>query len=117
MAYNFLDKTGDFNNIVGQLYFRQAMQHLEDQQGQIKAYLNGDGEPALQYDLGLPAEPVPALQRDDEPVPVQRSTATACSRRTAGTSSPNGTDTCAKPGTGPGECGAGIRPAPSCPST
>ena len=45
VAYNFLDKTGNFDKIVAQLYFRQAMQHLEDQEGQIKAYLNGDGVP------------------------------------------------------------------------
>ena len=44
-AYNFKDTTGDFNNIANQLYFRQAMQHLEDQEGQIKAFLNGDGDP------------------------------------------------------------------------
>ena len=46
MAYNFKDTTGNFNAIASQLYFRQAMQHLEDQAGQIKAYFNGDGDPA-----------------------------------------------------------------------
>ena len=36
VAYNFKDTTGNFNAIANQLYFRQAMQHLEDQAGQIR---------------------------------------------------------------------------------
>ena len=44
--YNFKDKTGHFSSIVAQLYFRQAMQHLEDQAGQIKAFFGGDADPA-----------------------------------------------------------------------
>ena len=44
--YNFKNKTGHFNNVVAQLYFRQAMQHLEDQAGQIEAFFGGDGDPA-----------------------------------------------------------------------
>ena len=71
-AYNFQDKTGDFNNIVSQLYFRQAMQHLEDQEGQIKAFLRRGRRPRLRADHALPGEPVPAGQREDEPLPVQR---------------------------------------------
>ena len=70
-TYNFQDKTGDFNNIVSQLYFRQAMQHLEDQQGQIKAYLNGAGDPAYGPIPLYPQSPfLPA--NADEPLPVQR---------------------------------------------
>ena len=63
-AYNFKDKTGDFNNIVAQLYFRQAMQHLEDQQGQIKAFLNGDGDPLYGPIGAYPQSPfLPATAR------------------------------------------------------
>ncbi len=36
---------GDFENIVSQLYFRQAMAHLEDQQGWIAAFMRGAGVP------------------------------------------------------------------------
>ncbi len=46
MAYNFKDTTGDFNNIIKQLYVRQAIAHLEDQNGYIKAFFNGAGGPA-----------------------------------------------------------------------
>ena len=41
--YNFADKTGDFNNIINQLYVRQALAHLEDQEGYIKAFFHGAG--------------------------------------------------------------------------
>ena len=33
LNYNFKDTTNHFNSIVSQLYFRQAMAHVEDQQG------------------------------------------------------------------------------------
>ncbi|MBV9451453.1 MAG: hypothetical protein JO345_36760, partial [Streptosporangiaceae bacterium] len=44
--YNFLDKTGDFNNIIKQLYVRQALAHLEDEQGWINAFMHGAGQPS-----------------------------------------------------------------------
>jgi peptide/nickel transport system substrate-binding protein len=61
VTYNFADTTGDFNNIIKQLYFRQAFAHLQDQKGYITAFFHGRA-----------AEPVRAGQRQDEPVPVQR---------------------------------------------
>src|SRR5262249_17782811 len=42
-AYNFKDTTGDFNNIIKQLYIRQAIAHLEDEAGYIKAFYFGAG--------------------------------------------------------------------------
>jgi peptide/nickel transport system substrate-binding protein len=107
-AYNFKDTTGDFNNIVSQLYFRQAMQHLEDQQGQIKAFLNGDGDPlsgpigAYPQSSFLPANGKTTIY------PFSISAAVSLLKAHGWTVTPNGTDTCAKPGTGAGECGAGI---------
>ena len=109
MAYNFKDTTGDFNNIANQLYFRQAMQHLEDQAGQIKAFLNGDGDPAYGPIAAYPQSPFLPRQRDDEPLPVQRLHRDEPAeverlerrRRTAPTPA-------RAPGTGTGECGAGI---------
>ena len=53
MAYNFKDKTGDFNNIIKQLYIRQAFAHLEDQAGYIKAFFHGAG--------GQGYGPIPAI--------------------------------------------------------
>ena len=109
VSYNFLDKTGDFNNIVSQLYFRQAMQHLEDQQGQIKAYLNGAGDPGLQ-DRSRPTRRArSALQREDESLPVQRvhrrerAQGERLERRRLTAPTPART-----PGLASGDCGAGI---------
>ena len=72
VAYNFKDTTGSFNAIANQLYFRQAMQHLEDQAGQIKAYFNGDGDPAYGPIPAYPKSPFLPTERGDQPLPVQR---------------------------------------------
>ena len=118
VAYNFQDKTGDFNNIVAQLYFRQAMQHLEDQQGQIKAYFNGAGDPAYGPIPAYPKSPfLPAnaatnpypfsvAQRDD----MLKAQRLERRRRTAPTPARSR-------GRAPASAGPASRPAPSWPST
>lgn len=108
VAYNYLDKTGDFNNIVGQLYFRQAMQHLEDQQGQIKAYLNGDGQPGYTTISVYPQSPFLPSNATTNPYPFSVSTAESVLKANGWNVVPNGTDTCAHVGTAAGDCGAGI---------
>src|SRR6202034_927082 len=55
IAYNFKDTTGDFNNIIDKLYIRQALAHLEDEQGYIKAFFDGAG--------GQAYGPVPAIPK------------------------------------------------------
>ena len=104
-AYNFKDTTGDFNNIASQLYFRQAMQHLEDQEGQIKAFLNGDGDPLYGPIGAYPQSPFLPANGKTDPFPFSVSAATSLLTSNGWTVTPNGTDTCAKAGTGPGECG------------
>ena len=64
MVFNFLDKTGHFNSIIAQLYVRQAIAHLEDQAGYIKAFFGDAGGPAY--------GPIPALP-DSPYVPATRS--------------------------------------------
>jgi peptide/nickel transport system substrate-binding protein len=106
-VYNFQDKTGDFNNIVSQLYFRQAMQHLEDQAGQIKAYLNGAGAEAFTVIAKYPQSPfLPSSL--SSPYPFSVSSAVSTLKANGWNVVPNGTDTCIKPGTAAGDCGAGI---------
>ena len=107
-AYNFQDKTGNFDKIVSQLYFRQAMQHLEDQEGQIKAFLNGNGVPGYGPITLYPESPyLPAVEKTN-PYPFGVSTAVSILKANGWNVVANGTSTCAKPGTAPGECGAGI---------
>ena len=108
VAYNFKDTTGNFNAIASQLYFRQAMQHLEDQAGQIKAYFSGDGDPAYGPIPAFPKSPFLPSNAATNPYPFSVSDAISLLKANGWTVTPNGTDTCAKPGTGSGECGAGI---------
>jgi peptide/nickel transport system substrate-binding protein len=107
-AYNFKDATGDFDHIAAQLYFRQAMAHLADQQGWIRAYLNGAGDP----DYGpIPPYPVSPYLPDDaktNPYPFSVQDAISLLKAHGWSVRPGGTDACADAGTGPGQCGAGI---------
>jgi peptide/nickel transport system substrate-binding protein len=106
--YNFKDTTGHFSSIVAQLYFRQAMQHLEDQAGQIKALLDGDADPAYGPIPVYPRSPFLPSDAATNPYPFSVRDAIRLLTAHGWHVTPNGTDTCAKPGTGPGECGAGI---------
>lgn len=104
----------NFNNptvgpMLRQLYIRQAMQYLIDQRGYIRAFLKGNGVPT---NGPAPAQPPssfasPQMQRGfygyDPAKAVRLLSAHGWSVH------PNGTSTCAKPGTGPGQCGAGIK--------
>jgi peptide/nickel transport system substrate-binding protein len=107
-VYNFKDKTGHFSSVVAQLYFRQAMQHLEDQAGQIKAFFGGDADPAYGPIPVYPRSPFLPSDAATNPYPFSVQDAISLLRAHGWNVTPNGTDTCAKPGTGPGECGAGI---------
>lgn len=106
--YNFQDTTGDFNNIIKQLYVRQALQHLVDQQGIIKAYLHNAG--GVGYGTVGQFPPTLYTPSDDTSNLYPYSTATAASILKAHGWSvvPGGTDACQKPGTASDECGAGI---------
>jgi peptide/nickel transport system substrate-binding protein len=108
VAYNFKDTTGNFDAVASQLYFRQAMQHLEDQAGQIKAYFNGDGDPAYGPIPAYPKSPFLPSNAATNPYPFSVSDAISLLKANGWNVTPNGTDTCAKPGTGAGECGAGV---------
>jgi len=108
VAYNFADKTGDFNNIIAQLYIRQALAHLQDEQGYIKAFFSGAGGPAYGP---LPAFPVTSYTPSDattDPYPYSVSAAVTLLKNHGWTVNPGGTDVCANAGTGPNQCGAGI---------
>ena len=97
--------------IFRQTYFRDAFQHLIDQQGWINAFLYNTADPTCGPIPLVAAEPagqhVGDLDRSVLVLAVDG--AGSCSRATAGRSWPSGTTTCTKPGR-PRECGAGIRP-------
>ena len=109
--YNFKDKTGDFNNIVSQLYFRQVMAHLEDQPGWIKAFMHGAGGQAFGPVPTAPGSPYLPSNAASNPYPFSVSAAVALLKQHGWTVILGGTDVCASAGTGPTQCGAGI---PAC---
>ncbi|HEY3732411.1 MAG TPA: ABC transporter substrate-binding protein [Streptosporangiaceae bacterium] len=108
VAYNFLDKTGDFDKIISQLYFRQVIAHLENEQGYIKAFFGGAGGPAYGPIPSIPRSPYVPSNAVTDPYPFSVSAAVALLKNHGWAVHPGGTDTCAKPGSGAGECGAGI---------
>jgi peptide/nickel transport system substrate-binding protein len=106
--YNFADKTGDFNNVIKQLYIRQALAHLEDEEGYIKAFFHGAGGLAYGPIPSVPTSPYTPANALKNPYPYSISAAAGLLRSHGWHVVPGGVSTCAKPGTGPGECGAGI---------
>jgi peptide/nickel transport system substrate-binding protein len=108
ITYNFADTTGDFNNIIAQLYIRQAIAHLEDEQGYIKAFFGGAGGPAYGPIPAVPQSPYTPSDAVTDPYPFSVADAISLLKSHGWTINTSGTDTCAQPGTGPGECGAGI---------
>jgi len=106
--YNFADKTGDFNNIIRQFYIRQALAHLEDQEGYIKAFFHGAGGVAYGPIPSVPASPYTPANAVKNPYPYSVATAGNLLKAHGWNVVPGGQSTCAKPGTGPGQCGAGI---------
>jgi peptide/nickel transport system substrate-binding protein len=105
--YNFKDTTGDFNHIVTQLYFRQAMAHLQDQQHYITAFMGGAGSPNYGPVPPIPASVyTPGNARNAYPFSLAAATNLLASHGWKVTT--GGTDTCVSPGSGSGQCGAGI---------
>jgi peptide/nickel transport system substrate-binding protein len=108
VTYNFKDKTGNFNNIIGQLYIRQAFAHLENEPGYIKAFFDGAGGEGYGPIPVVPASPYTPADAKTNPFPYSVDTAVSILKAHGWTVNPGGTDVCSKPGTGAGECGAGI---------
>jgi peptide/nickel transport system substrate-binding protein len=108
IAYNFKDATGDFDHIIGQLYIRQALAHLKDETGYIKAFLGGAGGPAFGPVPSIPASQYAPADATANPYPFSLSTAVSLLKSHGWNVVPGGTDTCARPGTAAADCGAGI---------
>ena len=94
-----------------QLYVRQALQELVDQEGMINSVARGYGYPTSG---GVPTEPknpwVPPVQNDNGGQgPYAFSVANATSLLTShGWRNVGGVMTCQSPGKGPSQCGAGV---------
>jgi peptide/nickel transport system substrate-binding protein len=94
--------------VFQQLYFRQAFQHLVDQQGWIKNFMHGDGVPIYGPLPPAPPSKLVSASAETDQYPFSVSDASKLLKAHGWTVVPGGTTTCAKPGTGSGECGAGV---------
>jgi peptide/nickel transport system substrate-binding protein len=94
--------------ILKQLYVRQAMQHLINQAAYIRSFFGGYAYPTYGPVPLLPKSPWLTRQQQVNPYPYDPAAATELLKAHGWTIVPNGTDTCARPGTAANECGAGI---------
>lgn len=96
--------------ILSQLYIRQAMAHLINIQQIIKGVWNGDASYAsgpIPNPNGRGANVTPQENRDPYPYDVNAARALLASHGWHVV--PNGVTTCQRPGTGPSDCGAGVK--------
>lgn len=107
MVFNFKDKTNHWNDIIAQLYIRQALAHLVDTSGYISGIFHGYAQFA---DGPVPAVPAsPFVPSNATKAVYPYSPATAKSIFAAhGWKLVNNVQTCESPGTGASNCGAGI---------
>jgi peptide/nickel transport system substrate-binding protein len=105
---NFKDKTDDFNNVIAQLYVRQAIDYLTDQPGIIKAVYKGAAVPAYTEVPTSPSSPYAPASAGKAPFPYNPGAAVALLKSHGWKVVPGGSTKCIKPGTASNECGAGI---------
>jgi peptide/nickel transport system substrate-binding protein len=107
---NFNSTTGN-GPIIRQLYFRQTLEDLMDQAAVISGPLRGYGIPTPGPVGSFPVtEWLSAQGKAGDPFPFSAAKAKSLLTSHGWKVVPNGISTCVKPGTGSGECGAGIKP-------
>ncbi|MGC8474075.1 MAG: ABC transporter substrate-binding protein [Candidatus Dormibacteria bacterium] len=108
--YNFTNPT--VGPIFRQLYFRQAIQSLVDQPLYIRQFQGGIGQvgngPVPSYPPDNPY--LSPLVRSGSVYPYDPQRAVTLLSQHGWKVEPGGTTYCAHPGSGSGECGAGVRP-------
>jgi peptide/nickel transport system substrate-binding protein len=108
VVYNFKNQTGHFNDIIKQLYMRQAFAHLEDQAGYIKAFFHGAGGEAYGPVPSIPETPFTPDNAKTNPYPFSVSAAVNLLKAHGWTVNPGGTSVCTSAGAGSNQCGDGI---------
>jgi len=97
-----------FGPVFQQLYFRQAFQHLIDQEGWTHAFTMDTASPTFgAVPVNPPNDFVNAAGKTD-PYPFDIAAATKLLSEHGWKVKPDGTTTCQQAGVGPGDCGAGI---------
>lgn len=108
MAIEFGYTSKTWGPIVKQLYVRQAIQHLVTEKLYIQRTLHGYGIVDYGPIAAYPGSPYvsPTLRKD--PYPYSLAAAKRLLTEHGWKAGSNGTDVCARPGSGPHDCGAGI---------
>ncbi|HET9060199.1 MAG TPA: ABC transporter substrate-binding protein, partial [Acidimicrobiales bacterium] len=95
--------------ILSQLYVRQVLSTLTDQNSMIKRFMYGYGVPGYGPTPVNPrGNPFISTKEMSNPYPFSVSKAKTMLIRHGWKLNPGGVDTCASPGSGPNQCGAGI---------
>ena len=105
---NFKNTTNHFDKVIAQPYVRQALMELIDQPAIIKGVYKGAAVPAYGPTPSAPTSPYAPASATTPAYPFSPSGAVALLKAHGWKVVPNGTTTCAKPGTAADECGAGI---------
>ncbi|TMC09140.1 MAG: ABC transporter substrate-binding protein, partial [Chloroflexi bacterium] len=94
--------------IFNQLYVRQAMQHLIDEEGWIKNILKDTGYPTYGPVPLKPASKFLDAAEQKNPYPFDAAKAVSLLKAHGWDVRPDGVSTCQSPGTGASQCGDGI---------
>ena len=95
--------------MIDQLYVREALQRIINEQGYEKAFLGGYGVPTYGPVPLFPKNQFASPTENSDPYPYNPSVAKSLLKAHGWTIDPNGTDTCQRMGTGSDDCGAGIK--------
>ncbi len=96
-------------SLIRQLYIRQAMQHLINEPEFIRDIFKGYGYPTYGPVPSQPPSKFSGPAEDRDPYPYDVGEARELLRSHGWSVHANGVSTCQRPGTGPTDCGAGIK--------
>src|SRR5262249_37027678 len=96
------------NKVIAQAYVRQAIDSLINQPAIIKGVYKGAAVPAYAQVPSSPFSPYAPKSASKPPFPYNPAKAVSLLKSHGWNVVPGGRSTCATPGTGAGQCGAGI---------
>jgi peptide/nickel transport system substrate-binding protein len=108
IVYNFKDQTGHFDKIIGQLYIRQALAHLQNEPAVIRGAFKNAAAPAYGPVPPMPKSPFTPPNATKNPYPYDVNAAKKLLTDHGWNVVPGGQSTCKNAGSGANQCGAGI---------
>jgi peptide/nickel transport system substrate-binding protein len=108
IVFNFKDTTGHWNKIISQLYVRQALAHLIDQNAYVKGIYHDAAAPGYGPVPPVPVSPFAPANAKTAPYPYDVNAAKQLLTSHGWSVVADGQTTCTSPGSGPNQCGDGI---------